>query len=118
MHVYSRKANYYEIDQMGIVHHSNYIRWFEEARIELMDQLGLPYKTMEEAQVLIPVLGVDCAYKHPIRFGETIVLELRADGHQGGTTQHCFTTPDLRPIRLNRSHPEWHEVFLKASSEE
>ncbi|MBQ2668670.1 MAG: acyl-CoA thioesterase [Clostridia bacterium] len=138
MHVYSRKANYYEIDQMGIVHHSNYIRWFEEARIELMDQLGLPYKTMEEAQVLIPVLGVDCAYKHPIRFGETIVLELRIQNYTGtrfevaytgycretgqlsctGTTQHCFTTPDLRPIRLNRSHPEWHEVFLKASSEE
>ena len=38
---YIRRANYYETDQMGIVHHSNYIRYSEEARIELMRQVGL-----------------------------------------------------------------------------
>ena len=37
------KVQYYETDQMGVAHHSNYIRWFEEARVDWMDQLGLRY---------------------------------------------------------------------------
>lgn len=45
---YERKANYYETDMMGVVHHSNYLRYFEEARIAFMDSLGIPYKELEE----------------------------------------------------------------------
>lgn len=41
---YLHNAKYYETDQMGIIHHSNYIRWFEEARIDYMNQIGLTYK--------------------------------------------------------------------------
>lgn len=48
MFTFERKANYYETDQMGIVHHSNYIRWFEEARLEMLRAMGLPYKKMED----------------------------------------------------------------------
>ena len=40
---YQRRVNYYETDQMAIVHHSNYIRWFEEARVDLLQQLGFGY---------------------------------------------------------------------------
>ena len=137
MHIYERKANYYETDQMGIVHHSNYIRWFEEARIDMMDHLGIPYKAMEENGVIIPVLSVSCTYKHPIRFGETIVLELAIKNYNGvrfemaytgrcketgllsctGTTQHCFTTPELKPMRLKQKLPAWHEIFQAAVEE-
>ena len=39
--LYNHKAQYYETDQMGIIHHSNYLRWFEEARADLMEQVGL-----------------------------------------------------------------------------
>ena len=45
---YQHLAKYYETDQMGIIHHSNYIRWFEEARIDYMNQIGLTYKKMED----------------------------------------------------------------------
>ena len=38
---YEHKAQYYETDKMGIIHHSNYIRWFEEARIDYMEQAGI-----------------------------------------------------------------------------
>ena len=38
---YQHKVQYYETDQMGIVHHSNYIRWFEEARTDYMERLRL-----------------------------------------------------------------------------
>ena len=138
MFTFERTAKYYETDQMGIVHHSNYIRWFEEARIDLLGQLGLPYRMMEENGVLIPVLGVSCTYKHPIRFDETIVLELSIHNYNGvrfevvytghsketgllsctGTSQHCFTTPDLKPLRIKQHFPAWHEAFQKASKTE
>ena len=39
---YDRVVKYYETDRMGVVHHSNYIRWFEEARVEFMRDIGLP----------------------------------------------------------------------------
>ena len=42
-------VQYYETDQMGVVHHSNYIRWFEEARVFFMDQMGFGYDEMEKS---------------------------------------------------------------------
>lgn len=50
--VYEHKAQYYETDQMGIVHHSNYIRWFEEARVDLLEQLGIGYDVMENVNIV------------------------------------------------------------------
>ena len=44
---YEHKTQYYETDQMGIIHHSNYIRWFEEARTDLLRQMGIGYEEME-----------------------------------------------------------------------
>ena len=43
MGVYRRKAQYHETDQMGIIHHSNYVKWMEEARIDFMKELGFGY---------------------------------------------------------------------------
>ena len=45
---YERTAHYYETDRMGIIHHSNYIRWFEETRIHYLDKAGYPYSEMEK----------------------------------------------------------------------
>ena len=39
--IYERSAFYYETDRMDVIHHSNYIRWFEEARIHFMKNVGL-----------------------------------------------------------------------------
>ena len=47
---YEHKTQYYETDQMGIIHHSNYIRWFEEARIDFMDHCGFSYAQMEKGR--------------------------------------------------------------------
>ena len=137
MYTFERTAKYYETDQMGIVHHSNYIRWFEEARIALMEHMGIPYRVIEENGILIPVLGVDCTYKHPIRFDETIVFDLAIRGYNGvrfevtytgrhkatgqisctGTSRHCFTTRDLKPVRIKQQFPAWHEIFARAAAE-
>nr|WP_330366748.1 acyl-CoA thioesterase [Enterocloster clostridioformis] len=50
-------------DQMGCVHHSNYIRWMEEARVNLMEQMGCGYKAMEASGIMSPVLEVHCQYR-------------------------------------------------------
>ena len=42
MKPYTKTAKYYETDQMGIIHHSNYIRWMEEARVDMLSQIGYP----------------------------------------------------------------------------
>ena len=47
---YVHQAQYYETDQMGIIHHSNYIRWMEEARIAYMDEMDFPYKKWKQQE--------------------------------------------------------------------
>ena len=70
VYAYEREANYYETDKMGIIHHSNYIRWFEEARIGFMKNIGFPYDAMEDNGIMMPVLSVECDYKSSVRFGD------------------------------------------------
>ena len=55
-------VRYYETDQMGIVHHSNYIRYFECGRSDMMEKLGLPISEVERAGVVLPVVAVECRY--------------------------------------------------------
>ena len=107
---YERKTNYYETDQMAIIHHSNYVRYLEEARLYYMEQFGLPYRYVEEQGILIPVLGVSVEYKKSIVYGDTIVIQQWIDSfspvkfsmcyeirnketgelHATATSKHCF----------------------------
>ena len=66
------EVRYYETDQMGIVHHSNYIRYFECGRTAMLKELGLPIEKIEEAGVMLPVVSVECRYKVPARLGDTL----------------------------------------------
>jgi len=63
-YTYCRKAQYHETDQMGIIHHSNYVKWMEEARIGYMNQMGFSYKKVEELGVISPVVEISVAYKN------------------------------------------------------
>lgn len=71
---YAHKVQYYETDGMGIVHHSNYIRWFEESRVDFMDQIGFPYARFSGLGFETPVIEVACQYKRMVRFGDTVLL--------------------------------------------
>lgn len=66
---------YAETDQMGIVHHSNYLIYMEQARLEWLNALGFSYQKMEESGVLLPVYQIDITYKNPIKFGDEISLK-------------------------------------------
>ena len=65
-------VRYYETDQMGIVHHSNYIRYFECARNNMMREFGYPIEKCEEDGVTIPIVSVECRYKYPARMGDDL----------------------------------------------
>lgn len=137
-YIYERKINYYETDKMGVVHHSNYIRFLEEARCCWMDDMGLPFSTLEENGITIPVLGVNCEYKHHVTFNDTIIIKLFmkeynavrmkvgyevTDKKNGniiliGETKHCFTNKELRPINLKKVNKEFNEKFEKLLSDD
>ena len=71
-HEHFLEVRYYETDQMGIVHHSNYIRYFECGRTALLKDIGLPMEKIEQAGVMLPVISVECHYKYPAKLGDTL----------------------------------------------
>lgn len=130
---YERKINYYETDRMGVVHHSNYIRFLEEARCSMLDEIGIPYSYLEEQGIMIPVLGVNCSFKQHVTFDDIIIIEPYIKDFNGvrltvgynvtnkstnsivltGETKHCFTDMNLKPIRLHKSFPNISDKFMQ-----
>lgn len=72
-------VRYYETDQMGIVHHSNYIRYFECGRSDMMAKAGVPVDKIEKAGVLLPVISVECRYRMSARMGDRIRIVTMID---------------------------------------
>ena len=71
---YLHKVNYYETDKMGITHHSNYIRYMEEARVDFLDQLGWSFIKLEKEGMASPVMSVEGVYKKSTTFPDTIEI--------------------------------------------
>jgi len=134
---YFHQAKYYETDQMAVVHHSNYIRWFEEARVDYLEQIGLGYDKIEAAGVYSPVLGVNCQYKSSVRFNEVVEIRVVLSFFNGikmtigyqildattqqiraiGTSDHCFVTTDFKPVSLRKSYKDMYDILIKCISE-
>lgn len=128
---YERKINYYETDKMGIVHHSNYIRFLEETRVVWMENANMPFEELEKIGITIPVLGVNCEYKKHVTFGDTIIIKPFVKEYTGvrltvgyevtnkengkivllGETKHCFTDKNLKPLNLKKAAPDFSEKF-------
>lgn len=125
--IFERKINYYETDKMGVVHHSNYIRYLEEARCYWMEKIDLPFSLLEENGITIPVLGVNCTYKYHVTFDDTILINVFMKEYSGvrmtvgyevkdrdtgkivllGETKHCFTDKNLKPINMKKYNSEF-----------
>lgn len=137
IHQYRHKVQYYETDQMGMVHHSNYVRWFEEARVDYLEHIGLPYHVIEAGGIASPVLEMHCQYKSKVTFGETVTICVSMKAYSGlrytvgyevigedgkirciGESGHCFVNVDGRPVSLRRVKPQWDEIFLNEMNEE
>lgn len=129
---YKHKAQYYETDQMGVVHHSNYIRWFEESRVDLLEQIGFSYDKMEEAGIVSPVLAVTAEYILVTRFAEEVFIIPRISSFNGlkftvsyevrsaesnelkaaGESRHCFLDSSFKPVRLKKDFPDVYKLFM------
>ena len=73
--VTSYRVIYGDTDQMGVVYYANYLRWFERGRSELLRQLGLPYKSIEEQGFHFPVTEVSCRYLNSARYDDMILIQ-------------------------------------------
>ena len=105
---YIHQAQYYETDQMGIIHHSNYIRWMEEARIAYMDELGFPYKKVEEAGIISPVLSVQCDYKAMTYFGDRVCIDVKLSSFRGVKYEISYEMRDEKTGELRASATSAH----------
>ncbi len=134
--IYIRKANYYETDQMGIVHHSNHIRYFEEARLYFMHSIGCDAAEMEQAGIIIPNVDAYAKYEKPIRFSDEVRITVRLEKFNGATmrytytavlaggeiaaegfTTHCFVGRDFKPMTLKRKFPDYYAKLKQAAEE-
>ena len=130
---YRHVVKYYETDQMGVAHHSNYVRWFEDARINFMRLCGIDCQALENIGIIIPVTGYICKNKKPARFGNELDIEITPTGFNGvrmafeyvvrfagtdevsatGETGHCFVNRDMMPMNLKKTFPEVYENLSK-----
>ena len=69
-------VRYYETDKMGIVHHSNFLRYLEIARLEWLNKLGLDYSEIEENGIILPVVDINISYKQPAKYGDTLKIQV------------------------------------------
>ena len=69
-------VRYGETDQMGFVHHSNYLKYFELARIEWLLDLGISYAAMELDGILMPVVSARVKFKIPLLFGDNFNVKI------------------------------------------
>lgn len=69
-----------ETDRMGVVHHSRYAVYFEEARTELLRSRGLSYRDLEEHGVYLVVAELQTKFRRPCRLGDVLEIECRVSG--------------------------------------
>ena len=125
MEAYRHKVQYYETDKMGITHHSNYIRWMEEARIDFLSRIGFSYARLEEMGVISPVLSVNCRYLAATTFDDEVFLSVSVSEFRGvklhlvytmknaegdvlceAESEHAFLNREGRPVRMKKEFPE------------
>lgn len=130
--LYEHKVQYYETDKMGITHHSNYIRWMEEARIDFLSRIGWDYTRLEELGIISPVVSVECKYKKTSTFSDIIKISVTVKECKGvklklhytmtnqeneiiceGESEHCFLNGKGVPIRLDRELPEFCTALIE-----
>lgn len=119
---------------MGVTHHSNYIRWMEEARIDLLDQLGWSYERFEEEGIFSPVTALSSRFLGSTTFHDRVEISVKILEFDGitmtvgyemrkgeemvltGESDHCFLDGDGKLLRLKRKQPELY-ALLKAQME-
>ena len=69
------KVHFYNTDEMGVVHHANYIRWFETGRVEYLRSVGITLNEMIEDGYLFPITEIQAKYLHSAKFDDDLEIE-------------------------------------------
>lgn len=137
MHSYYHSVKYYETDRMGFTHHSNYVRWMEEARIDFMDRIGWSYQRFEDEGLISPVTAVECRYRKTTTFPETVKIEVSVEEFRAiklriryvmkneagevvceGASEHCFLNKEGKLVRIDREYPEFARLLLSEQTKD
>ncbi len=128
---YTHRVMYYETDKMQCTHHSNYIRFMEEARVDFLDKIGYGYKRLEDENLVSPVIGVELEYKKTTTFDDLIDIDVRVKSFTGvriefgyvmkrgedvvclASSKHCFLDKNGRPVSLKRVTPKLFDLLDK-----
>lgn len=133
MKPYEHHTKYHETDQQGIIHPSHYVNWMENARMNLLEQMGLGYKQMEEMEVISPMLSMSIEYLSTVKFDDVVVIDTKLvsyDGHKMeiayrmydketgddravAKSRHCFVNKSGIPISLKHAYPELDTKFFE-----
>ena len=70
-----QRVYYADTDHGGVVYYSNYLKWFEIGRTEILRQLGFNYADFEKHGLIAPVVEVHCSYKFPARYNDMIIIK-------------------------------------------
>ena len=127
---YEHIVQYYETDKMGITHHSNYVRWMEEARIAFLAEIGWDYAKLEDMGVISPVVSLYCEYKKPTTFSEKVFIWVSVKEFKGvrlnltyemkntagetvclAESSHAFLDQSGRPIRVKQLYPGLYQAL-------
>lgn len=128
---YSRRINYYETDMMSIVHHSNYIRFFEEARCDFMEQIGCNVKKLEDKGVSIAVVDAYAKYIIPLKFDDKVYITTKLTKMSAakmefeyeirfadtdilttvGKTSHCCVNRSNKPMPIKKADANLYETL-------
>ena len=131
MEPYLHHVQYYETDRMGITHHSNYIRWMEEARVAFLEELGWGYEKLEDMGIVSPVTQAACEFKKPTTFSDVVEITVEVREYRGvrlllsyrmvnertkelvaeGTSGHCFLNREGQVMILKKEHPEFDKIL-------
>ncbi len=121
------RPRYSETDQMGVIYHSNYFKYFEVGRTDFYKLIGYSYKNLEAEGILFPVLECGCTFGSPAHYDEEIRVITRLENFKfarfrmhydifrsdeegekllvSGFTEHAFANKELKPINIKKTNP-------------
>lgn len=137
MHSYIHKVNYYETDKMGITHHSNYVRWMEEARMDYLKSVGYSMRRLESDNITSPVVSVKVKYEKTTTFDDEVRVDTFVEKYTGvrlemsyvminlttgeeaarGKSAHCFIDSSGRPIAVKKYFPDFDRILTELAEE-
>ena len=94
------RVRYHETDQMGIVHHANFLTWFEVGRTEFMRKSGLSYREVEEQGYRLPVIEAHVRYHQPALYDRELSIQVMADSFQRLRLRFNYRIFDIESGRL------------------